>query len=75
MLVHVAIETETGAAPVVAERLAFVKGLTLHEVEGGDRLIGMLRAPDRCPIGDVLRFFRTDPAVVGVHHLATEESG
>jgi len=75
MLVHVAIETESGAASVVAQRLAFVQGLTLHEVEGEDRLSGMLKARNRCPIGDVIRFLTADPAVVGVLHLATEENG
>ena len=60
------------AASAVAQRLAFVEGLTLREVAGEDRLIGTLSVPDRCPLDDVIRLFRADSAVVGVRHLATE---
>jgi hypothetical protein len=73
VLVHVAIEAEAGTASAVAQRLAFVEGLSLREVEGENRLIGTLRVPDSCPLDDVIRLFRADSAVVGVHHLATEE--
>ena len=75
MLVHVAIHAEAGNASAVAQRFAFVEGLTLREVEGEDRLIGTLRVSDSCPLDDVIRLFTTDPAVVGVHHLASEENG
>ena len=75
MLVHLAIEAVTGTASVVARRLAFVQGLTLHSVEGEDRLVGSLRVSDGCPLGDVIRFLGADPAVVNVRHLATEENG
>ncbi len=74
MLVHVAIHANAGNASAVAQRFAFVEGLTLREVEGEDRLIGTLRVSDSCPLDDVIRLFATDPAVVGVHHLATELS-
>jgi len=74
VLVHVAIEAEAGTASAVAQRLAFVEGLTLREVEGENRLTGTLKVPDSCPLDDVLRLFRADSAVVSVHHLATEET-
>ena len=74
MLVHVTIEAEAGAASAVAQRLAFVEGLILREVEGADRWIGTLRVSDSCPFNDVITLFATDPAVAGAHHLVTEEN-
>ena len=74
MLVQVTIEAEAGTASAVAQRLAFVEGLTLREVEGENRLVGTLKVRDDYPLDDVLRLFAADSAVAGVHHLATEEN-
>jgi len=74
VLFHVAIDTEAGTASAVAQRLAFVQGLVLREVEGGNRLTGTLSVPDSCPLDDVMRLFTADSAVVRVHHLATHEN-
>jgi hypothetical protein len=74
VLIHVAIEAAAGAAAAVAQRLAFVKGLTLREIQNESRLIGTFNVPDSCPLDDVLRMFRAEPAVLAVHHLATNEN-
>lgn len=66
MLVRLSIQAEAGKAFHVAQRFAFVEGLTLREVGGEDRLEGTLRVPDGCNVADVIEGLAVQPAVARV---------